>query len=215
MAAVARPILVKVFVILLVLLSFALVISSFVSCRSCYTEPCFEGKGLDPLWRVNDSEGFQVVVLSSLTLIQAIFLVYFLFRAPYTRYKYGLMVGSLEMLALFMLFQLVWWGSKAKMLGDIDSYIGDSSFYEYNNDCDFPVVNCTVSGCGVNPADHTCERKMDVRTSERVVYEAVAALSGLICFLQAGLAVMLHAWHHLFADDNSATGQYTAAPGLK
>eukprot|EP00299_Pterocystis_sp_00344_P013612 c6690_g1_i1.p1 GENE.c6690_g1_i1~~c6690_g1_i1.p1 ORF type:complete len:219 (+),score=36.08 c6690_g1_i1:29-685(+) len=207
-----KPEIVKVTVILLVLMSFALCVSSFVAARTCYVSPCYEGNGLALLWMVHDSEGFQVVFLSLFCLLHSISVVYFLFRASYTKFRYGLVLGSLQILVVLLFLQVVWWGTKARMVEDLDEHIGDSYYFERSSKCE--ARNLTECEDKPNCRWHGryCVRSMTVSMVQRNKYLAVTATSALLALFQFFLAVMLFQWHQMFADVSEAPASAYSAP---
>lgn len=203
---------VKVLTVFLYLFALGLFVSACASARQCFTEPCYEGEGLDMLWSVHDGEGFQLLVTSMLMIAHAVATHTILFRSSYSSYKYGMLTSSCLLLSLVMLMQAGTYGSKSLMVSDLDGHLqNDQQFYEENKVCD--GYNRTLGRKSCEAQDKHCEwvtelhgnyirfgcyRAMSVDDTAKARFNAVMSFSILLCITQFAMALCLLNWRQDF-----------------
>ena len=94
--------------------SFCLLISTFVACGVCYTEPCYEGDGVATLWSVNRALGFQAVTDAFVSCAWVAGVLWFLLRSR-DEGKLTLLLGSGGLVVLLSL-------QPAALFGECDAH---------------------------------------------------------------------------------------------
>eukprot|EP00299_Pterocystis_sp_00344_P002372 c12685_g1_i1.p1 GENE.c12685_g1_i1~~c12685_g1_i1.p1 ORF type:complete len:263 (-),score=50.43 c12685_g1_i1:55-813(-) len=191
---------VKIFTIILVLFSFALCISSFVTAKQCYVKPCYEGDGQDMLWSIDGGRSFHVVFLSLVCFTQAIAAFWILFRIKFDELKYGMLVAITSILALALFTQAVYYGQQSNLLVELKDHLNGNAFYEGNKYCVGNETTCADNGhsCTWVAVYDSCQRTMYVDNKARSKFDAVTAFSVLLAVTQMTFAFMLSTWRTEF-----------------
>jgi len=101
--------------------SFCLLISTFVACGVCYTEPCYEGDGVATLWSVNRALGFQAVTDAFVSCAWVAGVLWFLLRSR-DEGKLTLLLGGGGLVVLLSLQTAALFGSESLTMTQLQTH---------------------------------------------------------------------------------------------
>ena len=163
----------------LVLLSLGFTSCALRADDACYVEPCYEGEGLQELWKVNKGVGFTGVAAGVFsTAIASVGLALFGWAALDPRREagagvlVGVFLGATACTALLMLDQFAVWCAEWNLVGDLTDLSPDNAVF------------------------HESGRTMHVHRDLLVTFKALVGLAAATGAVQVGVVAQLALAQH-------------------
>lgn len=114
---------------------------------ACYVSPCYDAKGLDIMWKVDNGLSFEAATSGVCYMIHPLFGLIFLYKKCET-FTAGIFVGLGMLLCLNAIVDSVIWGTKANMMTDMSSVYYHNTKAMVVNESVFPLFTSlsTFSG---------------------------------------------------------------------
>lgn len=205
MGTVDQPKVIKLILVVLLALTFALCISSFCTANQCLLEPCYSEIGVDQLYRVDGGESLQLVMLSLICFLHVLMAHFVLFKTPFDEMKYGMLVSATGTLGLFIFLQAVLYGQEVTIVSELRTHQLGENFHDMN--FKFCTANTNATACSEeseklhckwDPVAQICEREMALNTGVKSKFEAVTAFSVLTSIVLFIFSFLLWAWKEEF-----------------
>ena len=99
---------------------------------ACYVDPCYEGSGLEELWKVNKGIGFTTIAAGICTCMIAIFIDVFLSLGldPSATFTIGYVLGASSVTGLVMLDMTFVWAAEWNLVYDLHQLKGDNAIFD-------------------------------------------------------------------------------------
>jgi len=147
------------------LLGFGFLIAAIVACNKCYVAPCFEGRGLDVLYKVSNGLGFEVVISGFIFCLHTGHGIRVLNKAQTGQsVQMGISIGLSIAATVLSLQNAVMWGSQALMVDDLDGTYDQSGRVSY------------------------------VNTTTRSTFTAICALASMIFVADLAISALMYWW---------------------
>lgn len=113
------------------LLSISYLVVSISAYDKCYVVPCYEGPGLEELWKINKGVGLSGVFSAVFVIIFAAFSLWLIPRTSLqdAPLMFGFFVGMSFILSLVLIEQMCIWGAEWNLIDNLDKLSDFSSVF--------------------------------------------------------------------------------------